>query len=233
MQKNNIDDKLFDAVLKIAAEEALRKDMEEMPSCEELNAQYKPSFELNKKIGKIISQHNRKEKAFIWKKNAMKVAVSVIVVIFISGTVLLSVDATRNYIFNAIIKWQEDHFSLEHDDNVLSSTEIYRPKYLPEGFNEISSNVIGEVVIRIIYQNEAGTEIIFKQYPSQSFNMLADNEDKEYTTIKINGQETYFFEATKFDKNNIAIWESNGTIFNIASEVKISELILIAESIKK
>lgn len=233
MQKNNIDDKLFDAVLKVAAEESLRRDIEEMPSCEELNAQYMPSPDLDKRIRKMISQHNRKARVSVWKKTAMRIAVSAAIIIVISSTVLLSVEATRNYIFNAIIKWQEDHFSIEHNDsNEALTTGIIKPSYLPEGFEEISSNTTNEIV-RIIYQNKNGMKIIFKQYSSLSTNTLADYEDKKYTSIKINGQDAYLFEATESEKTNILIWESNETIFNITAEVKTAELILIAESIKK
>lgn len=56
-QKYNFADKLFDEILKIALEKAFEQEMEEMPSCEELNVKYKLSPALDKRIRKIISEY--------------------------------------------------------------------------------------------------------------------------------------------------------------------------------
>jgi len=234
LRKNNIDDKLFDAMLKIAAENALEQDMEEMLSCEELNEQYQPSPDIDKRIRIVIAQHERKEKAAIWRKAAMKISVIASLIIIVSTAVLLSVEASRNYIFNAVIRWQEDHFSFEHGDNMTEqpSIEIYKPTYLPEGFEEVFASITGDIN-RIIYQNKNDMRITFRQYPSLSSNTLADHEEKEFTNIQINGQEAYLFVSMEVGKSNILLWEAKGIIFNISSEIESAEMILIAESIKK
>lgn len=231
MQKNVYNDKLFDAVLKIAAEEALEQEMEEMPSCEELNEQYKPSPSLEKNIRKKLSRHKFKEKAMLYRKTAVKVAACITVVLVSSSILLLSADATRNYIFNAVIKWQEDHFSIQHDGSIESDKKILSPTYLPEGFTEVSIEVIGNI-INITYENENGITIEFEQSPSKSTNLLVDNEDKEHEEIEINGHKAYLFITIVDDKSNTLLWEVNGVFFCIISEVEKDELILIAESIK-
>ncbi|MCR6545521.1 DUF4367 domain-containing protein [Dehalobacterium formicoaceticum] len=236
MEKNNLDDKLFDAMLKIAVEKAFEQEMDELPSCEEMNAQYKPSPNLDKRIRKLISRHRFNKKVSSWKKTAMRVAASAAIVIVVSGTILLSAEATRNYIFNAAIRWQEDHFSIQHGDNDNNNgvidEKIYRPAYLPAGFMETSFNAIGDI-IKITYENDSGMTIILKQSPAQSSHILVDHEDKKYSVIKINGKEAYLFETTKDDKNNLILWESQGIIFMISSEIESAELISMAESIQK
>ncbi len=234
MQKDNIDDKLFDAVLKIAAEEAVKQEMENMPSDEELNAQYEPSHNLDKRIKKMIAQYYFKGRVAKWRKTALKIAIGAAIFIIVSSTMLLSVEATRNYIFNAVIKWQEDHFLIENkdDENVDAKSSIFRPTYLPKGFKEISINTVGKLT-RIIYQNEEGIEISLKQYPSKTSKTAVDNENKKFIIIKINGKEAYLCESMDIEKESILIWELNGIVFNISSEIGVEELILIAESIKK
>lgn len=180
----------------------------------------------------MILRHQLKEKISAWKKAATKVAASVAILIVVSSTVLISVEASRNYIFNVVIKWQEDYFSIEHSDAIEENSIVYSPKYLPKGFKEVSSNAIGNI-FRTIYKNETGVEIILKQTSAQSSKLLTDHEDKKVTTIKINQQEAYLVEASELNKNNIVLWEYNGIMFSIASEVESAELILIAESIKK
>lgn len=230
MQKNNYDDKLFEAVLKIAAEEAIEQEMEEIPTCEELNEQYKPSPSLDKKIRHLISRHKFKEKFILWRKAAVKIAACFALFFVLSSAVLLSLDATRNYIFNAVTKLHGEYFSIEHGENSTSNIIIHKPTYLPEGFIEVSSKEIGDI-IRIIYENENGITIDFKQSPSQTSHILADYEGKEYLNIIINNQDAYLFKATE-DKKNTVIWEYNGIIFNITSEIESGVLIQIAESIK-
>lgn len=234
MEKNNLDDKLFDAMLKVAAEEALKQEMDEMPSCEEMNTQYRPSPDLEKKIRKQISQHRLNEKVSLWKKSAVKVAVSAAVFIVISSTILLSVEATRNYIFNAAIKWHEDYFSIQHSNNKSNVADLknYRLTYVPLGFKETSTVAIGDI-LKITYENDDGMRIVFKQSPSETSHILADYEGKKYSTIKVNGQEAYLFNATEDDKTNTLLWEFNGSMLTISSEVGTDELILMAENIKK
>lgn len=232
MLENSVDDKLFDAILKIASEEAMRQDIETMLSCREANEQYKPSPALDKKIRKIISRHNFIERTSSLKKTALKCAACFAIFTVVSSTLLLSVEATRNFIFNAVVKWQEDHFSIEHGNSSIKKLTIYKPTHLPDGFEEISSNVMGDIN-RIIYQDKTGIEILLTQYSSSTSNILSDFEDKDFTTIKINQQNAYLVDADEKNKNNTIIWEYNGVIFHIDSELESAELISIAESIKK
>lgn len=231
MQRNDISEKLFDSILKIAAEEALEQEMVEMVSCEELNKEYRPSYNLDKKIKRIMLRYRIREKLFVWGKISGKIAVAMIIIIVISSTVLLSVKATRNYIFNAVIRWQEDHFSIQHDSNDDNNYNIiiFRPTYVPAGFKEVSANVIGDI-IKITYKNENEQVITLKQSPSQVSHILADYEDKSYIETEINGNKAYVFSAIEDDNNNV-IWEYDGILFNITSELEISELIMMGESI--
>lgn len=225
-------EKLFDSILKIATEEALKQEMEEMVSCEELNKEYEPSPNLDREIKRIIFQHRFKGKLFVWRKTFGKIAVAITIIIVISSTILLSVKATRNYIFNAVIKWQEDHFSIQHDgkDDTSYNLSIFRPTYIPKGFDEVSANVIGDI-IKITYENKKEQVIILKQSSSQDSHILADYEDKSFIETRINGNKAYVFSAIEGESNNV-IWEDNGILFNIMSELEISELIMMGESIK-
>ena len=232
MQKNNTNDKLFDAILKVATEKALEQEMDDIPSCEKLNTQYQPSSDLDKRIRKMISSHNRKNRSIEWKNIIIKILASFTVFIIISSTILLSVEATRNYIFNAVIRWQEDHFSIEHGENKTNGEGICLPVYLPEGFKEVSSNDTGDI-IRIVYENADNVRITFKQSSSEIINFNGDNENKIYLDIKINGHTAYLFESNVVDKNNMLIWEINGTMYSLSSEIERNELIQIAESVKK
>jgi len=50
-------EKVFDALVESAAEEALKQEMDELPCCEELDLIYKPTPEMDLKINRIIDKY--------------------------------------------------------------------------------------------------------------------------------------------------------------------------------
>jgi hypothetical protein len=232
VQGNDVEDKLFDAVIKVAAEEALIQEMSVMPSCDDANSLYQPSVSLDKKINKIISHHKRMIKAASWKKSTLKTAAAYAILITASITILFSVKATRNFIFNAVGKLQEDHFSIEYIDPSYVIPVNYKPAYLPDGFEESSYTSIGNIG-KTIYINEAGVEILMRQSPAQTSKILSDLEDRELINIKINQNDAYLVKSNDAGKDNTVIWEYSGYVFYLASMLESNELILIAESIGK
>lgn len=84
---------LLDAILDVAIEEAYQKEMNELPSIEELNRIYKPSPVLDKRIKKLINQKNIKLKMKHFTKNFVKVAAYVCIMFTLSLSILISVSA--------------------------------------------------------------------------------------------------------------------------------------------
>ncbi len=73
---------------------------------------------------------------------------------------LLSVEATRNAIFNAIIKKFDKYTEIKFNKGVEDETnnKLYSPIYLPQGFRETSVVTYGNSIM-IIYTNNEGNEI--------------------------------------------------------------------------
>ena len=85
-------EKLFDAVLKIAAEEAMVERMDGLPSREELAKLYPRSQAFDKRAAKIIGKHDRAEKirknAFV-VRTVLKIAASFLLVVTLGFSLLL------------------------------------------------------------------------------------------------------------------------------------------------
>ena len=58
-----MENKLFAAVLKVAAEEAWQEEMDSLPSLDELNEMYPPSESLDKRVFGTINKAARRGKA--------------------------------------------------------------------------------------------------------------------------------------------------------------------------
>ncbi|AGL02459.1 DUF4367 domain-containing protein [Desulfoscipio gibsoniae] len=225
---------LFDALLKVAVTETFQKELDALPSNEELNETYKPSPELDRRIKKLIYQSQRKSKIRHFAKRFAKVAVCIAIVFTFLNAVLLSVEATRNSIFNAIIAWQEKYTEVKFGESKKESQQdnVYRPTYLPEGYKETAAERYGNT-FTIIYTNNAGEEILFDQRPAESGTSLVDNENTEYTKVKISDNTAYLFKAMTTDDSNVLIWQSDGLVYELISKIDSTELIRIGESLKK
>ena len=83
----------------------------------------------------------------------------------------------------------------------------------------------------IVYSNDLGIEIIFKQHPAATGSALIDNESTKYTEIELDGNKAFLFKALNKDEYNILLWESEGVVFEITSTIISDELILIGNSL--
>ncbi len=95
---------LFDALLKVAVSDALKKEMDTLPVNEELNETYKPSSELDRRIKKLIIQNRIKSKIKNYAKGFSKIVACIIIIFALLSITLFSVEATRNVILNTFFE---------------------------------------------------------------------------------------------------------------------------------
>lgn len=225
---------LFNALLKVAVSEAMKNEIDTLPSNEELNKEYIPSPKLDKQIKKIINQNRIKSKIKLYSKRTRNIAAVIIIIFVLSSITLLSVEATRNAIFNAFVEefgqYTEIQFQVSETDSEQS--DIYRPAYIPEGFKEKSMQSYGNTIM-LIYSDDAGVEILFKQRLADVGTSLIDNENTKYTEIEIDGNKAYLFEAMTRDDYSVLLWQSEGVVFELTSQISSDELINIGNSLKK
>jgi len=228
---NERGEQIFDALLKTAAEEALRREMDDMPSCEELDKLYAPSAEMDKKINNMIG---RRTAARQIKKAAItfgKAAAVLCVVLVVSAAALMSVEASRNYIFNAVIHWGEKSAFIRFTADDTQS-KWYKLGYVPEGFS-LQDEVVNDVAKVSFYSDENGTDIVFQQMAAEASNLQVDNERKDYKPVMINGKEAYLFEDKNVDDANILVWNERSIAFMLSATLDPDLLIEIAENVEK
>ncbi|HEY8348483.1 MAG TPA: DUF4367 domain-containing protein [Clostridia bacterium] len=218
---------IFDAMMKIAVREAFEREMSELGS-EEADETDKPSPELEKRVKRLIDKSYMKSKMRRYMKLAGKIAVCICITFTI---ISLSVRATRNAIFNAIIELQEKYTRVDFGESE-TVTGIYRPTYLPEGFSETSTVKFGNTVM-IKYSKADDAEIVLSQRPAESGTSLVDNENTDYMEVEVSGVTAYLFSGSSANDISTLIWQANGTVFELTSTISIDELIKIGKSLKK
>jgi hypothetical protein len=162
-----------------------------------------------------------------------KAAVVICVMTALSTVCLLSVEASRNFIFNALMKAKPSSISFkfnENTDQLTESNEIL--SYLPEGFFlDGNYTVDGEVLET--YVNQAGKQIIFQINNAGSVEFSIDSEDGKFKELAINDVDVYLYESDGENDKNVLMWNMGDAVFSLNSDIGISELIKIAESVIK
>ena len=225
---------LFDSLLKAAISDALRDEMDALPSNKELNEKFSTSGELDKRIEKLNFKHKIKSKIGRFVKSNHKTAACLMVIIVLSSVTLLSVEATRNVILNAFVNQFGKYTQIQYDDSTADGQQmdIFRPAYLPEGYKKISEELYGNSAL-LVYSDESETEIVLKQRKAEEGTALIDNENTDYTEVDISGNTAYLFKTLKDDNYNVLLWKSRDVVFELTSKLDSDELIRMGRSMKK
>lgn len=133
------------------------------------------------------------------------------------------------------VEWLDTHTRIVYSGEAEGTMAIWRPTYLPEGFQEVGiADLAGNWVID--YENEVGDWITFDYVLVQQGSMSDfDNEHSDYEQITMNGQPAHFFRSNTEGKPSSLIWYDVGgtTAFQIVADIEPKEVLKIAESVKK
>ncbi len=132
------------------------------------------------------------------------------------------------------VEWLDTHTRIVYSGEAEGTMAIWRPTYLPEGFQEVGiADLAGNWVID--YENEDGDRITFDYVLVRQGSMSDfDNEHSDYEQIIMNGQLAHFFRSNTEGKPSSLIWYDEGgtTAFQIVAYVEPGEVLKIAESVK-
>lgn len=239
MHSEKLRSQLFQDILKAAAEENLMRSVDALPPDDELKKEYGPSPELWRKVREKVRQAYRKARLRKAVKITKKVAVILAIIIPISLGSLLSVQASRNAIFNLILDWKSDHTNIHYEEassgmlREIPEPGLFAPKYIPSGFSKSKETKVGSST-HIIYTNKSDVSIVFEQCPaSKAGTLQVDSEHTNYSEISIHGQKASLFAAKTPNDNTFIVWQDDQTAFMINSTGDKNELIKMAESIER
>lgn len=239
MNKSEMEDRIFEVMLKAAVEENFQKELQRLPKEEDLTDDYELSEAAKEKIGRAIRRAYRRS---AWRragKVAKRAAVVLAVVIPVSLGSLLSVEASRNAIFNALLNWRSNYADIRYQEKGVSSGQapassgmsVMEPQYLPEGFTAVNSTKNAQTNI-VEYQDSRGQRIVFEQHPLKDEKAIG--ADTEHTTLKevtINGRKASLFVADSKGGTSYLVWENRTYSFLLSSAIDPEELVKMAESV--
>ncbi|WP_312812772.1 DUF4367 domain-containing protein [Sedimentibacter sp.] len=230
---------LFEVLLSYAVKESAKKEINEMPTEEQIKESMNFSGEFENKMQGLIKKERHKrilKRAYVYSK---KVAVFVSIIISIGFGTLMTAEAVQNAVISTVVEWYEDHngfifknTSDKSSEEILNESKIKIPSYIPEGF-ELSESEDYDSFKLYVYKNEEGKNLVFNATVVTDKNeTFIDNEHTDYEIIEINNNEVYLFSGKGRDYDYASvIWTEGNIKYEIDSWIGVIEVIRIAKSL--
>ena len=231
MNDKNKDSVLFDALLKKAAADALKKEMSSLPACDELNERYALSNETDQKIRTMLHKSVSKTKLQRFGKYFMQLAAVFAIAFTILIVTLFSVEAARDYIIETVVNWKDNHVEINYTPQEAEyDGDLYLPAYLPSGYS-LDHYDLTDDPYYFFYENEDGYSLDLLFSEDSTGTSRVDPANMALSKIEINGQPAKLYEGIRKQDINILIWEAYGMEFQLRGLTDGDELIRVAESL--
>ena len=187
------------------------------------------SEEFDKRMQKYFNKLDRKSKLNRFNLYAKRVCVSFIVVVFVAGVSVMSVDAWRVKLFNMLTNRSETNTEIRFqndNENKFISDEITL-NYLPTGFQLLENNCANDIIYLSFINGDKVFDVVCS--PIQSA-LQSDPEEADSKSIKINNSD-----AVLTNKNGIVsiVWNDSTYSYSVAGNLNEDELVNIATNVEK
>ena len=199
---------------------------EELPACS-------VSSEFQENMDRLLRKARRLEKRKTFFRSLGRAAAALLLVSTVSLTVLMTVNAAfRENVLQVVSQVFSDHtqyhFSGGQEDAALPELQL---DALPEGFRVLSDEQFEQLSREVHCENGTGNylDIEISVIPANGVEtQLIDTENAQVTVLDIQGRE-----VTVVSKNDwyILFWTEGSSVFNVYSDLALSELIPFVEGI--
>ena len=231
MISKEIDNHLFETLLKLAVTQDHYHELASIPSEDELSGQYFVTPEFERKIRRLIRKEKYSHIPKLVGQYILKIAAGVAIILALTLGTILTVPEVRATVLNVIIEWFDTNTSYRFSES-SETTVVLRPSYLPTGFHESSISQTGSMTT-IIYKDIEDNSIYYICAPIHAgYSFAIDNEHSDHSQITINGIKADLYKAQTDQDSTHIIWQENQTSLHLMSTITYQELIKMAESIQ-
>ncbi len=220
---------IFDALLASAVTENSNRELEALPSEEELRKQYVFSHRFESRMRSLIKKESQRRVLRVLRT----VAASFLIILGVAFGVMLISEDVRAAVVRTVVEWFDKFTKFSFSEGTEERTyEQFEISYLPEGFNETETLHAGTSTI-VVFSDELGRRIVFEYSPSgEGLVVSLDNEQREYMQVQHLGLTLHVFEADENTKENAVLWETYGNVFSLISPVDLTDLYKIVDGVK-
>lgn len=229
MNKLYISDNLFEALFRQAVIDNFNRELAKIPSEEELSKSITFSAQHELRMKKLFIYINRKYWIKSALKQAKKIAVIIILTIFILFGALMTMPNVRASVTETFILWF-DQFTKFISNKTNISSEPLEPSFIPEGYAE-SERIEFDDFLSILYMNDSGDILLFSVSAANN-SVSMDNEGRVYRETIIDGIAYHIFDGSTNKKDSDVVWEYGGYRYLISAPLSTSQLLKMASSVE-
>jgi len=225
---SKMSDSVFDALFSQAVIDNFYEELNSLPPDDELAKIYTFSHEHEMRMKKLFAREALKEKAritLVWGKRAAAIVILAASILFGS---LMFVPEVRAVIMEIVTEWYEKFVRFTSTSTETDMTS-HEPTYIPSGFQEELRDEM-ETMKTIVYTNDDGVIIQFESGLSGG-SISVDSEGRDYRLVRSDGIDYYIFSTNDMEKMNAVVWETDGQMYHISSQLPIDEILKIAFSV--
>lgn len=242
----------FDYLIALAATKCLDEEAKALKEMDVSDVEFDEAYYRKRK--KIINKTKRRATLSFRKTVAVRVAVAVMIIVMSTCLLIGCVPRWREAIYEAIVKWYDDCFTVRYEEpdgkpqettypeESTSNTnlvkvaptyieEVRKPRDLPDGVWEdmVTQN---RTTISIDYYLNEEYLFSFTQWILKPSDNRLDNEDANIMYIKINGNDATVVEYLNKEERYILWNDGEYSYYIVSTECDLEALIRYAESVK-
>ena len=180
---------------------------------------------------KEVSVRKNRSKAFAYSKRIA--LIFLVCLIFVSSVTIVSTEADFAHLFGFVFEKEEGHENIKPTSSTISM-EKYEPSYLPEGYEKVSEENVGNGYILVYCNESTGDSIHLMQIDDASFSASFDTESTEREACFVGESKGYILlPEDGQNENYILIWQIEDTYFELTSTLGKETLLEIGSSIEK
>lgn len=233
MNKQELNEKIFDDMLSYALEESADDPASSLPPDEELEKEVTLRPEFEARMAHFFRRQKQKERSRRSGRVLLKAACFLCIIIVVSTAVIFSVEALRVPFLNFFSNSGNDSTTVhvedagaEYDAYADQVKGLYLPSYIPDTYSVASVERTSNYY-RAIYKSADENMIVLQSLLNGSSAGI-DNTGSIIERLTINDEEAQFF--TK-DQSNILIFKYKQNAMMLSAKISKIELVKIAESI--
>jgi hypothetical protein len=219
-----------DAELKAAAGQVREAMLRSLPDPDKCTHEFSEAF--NEKMRPLLARSERRQRG----RNVLRSIAAILILLFISMTVWLSVDAeAREAVLNWVRQVYEDRVVYRFE-SAAQSGELpeYEVTWIPEGY-EVVEEYEDETERVVVYYNEtSGLGVVFDYHfiNEESLEEVLFDDGTQVEKVTVNGVKAdYYYD----DESNVLMWvdKNDSIVYIINTQLDKESIIHIAESVVK
>jgi hypothetical protein len=232
MKERELNEKIFDQILKYTAEKQVENIANEFFD-NELEPEISYSSGFVKEMNNFFRKNRRKDRTIHIKRIILKSAVAIFIFLIISVAVIFNVEALRVPFLNFFEHPGQQSTKIETKDQntnydlfVDQIHGMYLPAYLPDSYSIQSIDKTGQNTIAIFkkYDNRI---INFQNIPEGTIANI-DNENAQTEHISVNGEDAQLF--IKNDKYTL-VFRFENNVYMLSGTISKNDILKVAGSL--